>query len=379
MGDIGERRKDKPKGENPAPSSNGHLPPRPQGSESVAPPPQTESTESSGGRLLEPSPDETCNNSETVARLLRIIENSNLTQQLQNSELKDAADPNPAPPGLEESSARAPADTRRITKGPSAGADPATAPPSPPPQVGKPTTPESSKPQQLEPENSSIPTAALKPPVESTPEPPVPLPQGPNEHQRYELVEDPPSRKSPPPSSPSIGSDTIDSTKDISPFQPPAPAEHLKPVFSRLNAQLRRLTSKTGKEFFQNLLAPRDPRRNPRLRNPPVVAFFWTGDLPKPHRIADISSGGLYMLTPERWSPGTRLSMKLRRTDRELESAGSSLAVDLVIVRSGSDGLGGEFMPCAPRRISIEEHTVDGGWATKRDLEQFVGHLIVSD
>jgi hypothetical protein len=120
-----------------------------------------------------------------------------------------------------------------------------------------------------------------------------------------------------------------------------------------------------------------DPRRGRRLLNPPLVAFYWTGGTPKPHTIADISTRGIYLISKERWIPGTRVSMTLQRTDRDSGSPESWIAVDVKVVRWGRDGLGGAFIPAmtglghtAARRV--EER------ADRSDLDRFVKHLDIS-
>lgn len=375
MGDIANGREDKLKGkENSQPlSSSGSLPSLLQGSESVAPTPQKEASNYPGS---DPTSIARIQNNETRARLLRAVESSNVAQRLQRSEREDAADPESAPAGLEEGTARAPTHEHPITKGPPSGADSSTSPSSPQPQIEKPTMQESSNPKQVEAANGSTTTPSPKPPIDITPQHSLPRLSDSSKRQRYELVEDHPSWKSAPSSA---GSGTIDSAGDMSPLSPPEPVERPRSIFSRWNNQLRRLTSKIGKESFQKLRAPKNSRRNPRLLNPPVVAFFWTGDLPEPHHIANISASGLYMLTPDCWSPGTRLSLNLRRTDREPDSAGSRLAVDFVILRKGSDGVGGAFLPDLQGGAAGSEDTLDQDCATKRDLDQFVSHLAVSD
>ncbi len=385
----------------------------PKTSESVVPSAQTES---SVGHP-EPAPIEVFKNDETLARLLRAVERSNLALQSQSSKLEDESDPKSARAWLEEGSAGALTFADLIASRLSSAANPAAAPPSAPPRAARATAAKRRGPVRVEPPTSNatapapahsapIPPSAqspqaakppmpesstsehVEPQVLSTPQHPIPLFSVSSKHQQYDRGEDHPSSISPASFS---ASDSIDSALDISPFKPPAPAKGLRPFFARLNKQLRQVSSKIGvpatfHDRLDQLISwlcnepfekeSLDPRRKPRLYNPPLTALFWTGGPLYPHRVSDISSSGLYLLTRTRWSPGTRLSMALRRTDRAFESPGSWLIADYLVVRRGPDGFGGVFIPYRPGTILKVASTAEGTCATKLDLQRFVNNLI---
>ena len=48
-----------------------------------------------------------------------------------------------------------------------------------------------------------------------------------------------------------------------------------------------------------------DPRKAPRVKEPGLAAYYWNGAAPVAHGVRDISSSGLYVVTEERWYPGT--------------------------------------------------------------------------
>src|SRR5262249_25532655 len=54
-----------------------------------------------------------------------------------------------------------------------------------------------------------------------------------------------------------------------------------------------------------------EERRAVRLPMPGLVAYFFTGGSPRPHPIKDISVTGFYMVTNERWLPGTIIRITL--------------------------------------------------------------------
>ena len=394
---------------------------RPHGSKSVVPLQQTESSDS---RRPEPAPIEIFKNDETLARLSRAVESRNLSLQTQSSKPKEVVDPgsnrawldeessagaptfaslimsrlpsransatvpSPALPQAAKAIAAKPSDPVRVKPPTSNATGPALMAPvqSPPsaqsPQAAKPPTPESIKSEQAEPRSGHTTVPALTPQAPSTPQHAMPLFSVSNKRQEYVLVEDDSSSISP---ASFFASDAIDSALDASPSRPPAPVK----------GQLQRISSKIGVfASFYGLLdqfvswirgepepirGPReaeDPRLYPRLFNPPLVALFWTGGPPNPHKVADISSSGLYLATNARWSRGTRLSVILRRTDRASESPGSWLVTDYLIVRRGPDGFGGVFIPYESGATMREVINADGISATKLDLQRFVNRLM---
>ena len=331
----------------------------PKSAKSVVPLPQTDSSDS---RRPEPAPIEIFKNDETLARLLRAVESRNLSPQTQSSKPKEVADLGSARAWLdEESSASAPTFASLILSRLPSGANPATVPSSAPPQAAKAiaakpidsvrvkppasnatgpslvvpaqsplsaqspqaansSTPESLKSEQAEPRNGRTTVPALTPQAPSTPPHAIPLFSVSRKRQEYVLVEN--SSISP---ASFFASDSIYSELDTYPFRPPAPVKGLKPFLARLNSQLRWPGSEIGVfASFYGLLdqfvswirgepvarrrEPVDPRQYPRLFNPPLVAWFWTGGPYSPHKVADVSSSGIYLVTHARWSraPGFR-------------------------------------------------------------------------
>ncbi len=65
---------------------------------------------------------------------------------------------------------------------------------------------------------------------------------------------------------------------------------------------------------------------------------------PEAHGIRDISSSGLYIVTEERWYPGTLVLMTLQRTEGGEQVAERSISVLSRAVRWGQDGVGLQFI-----------------------------------
>jgi Flp pilus assembly protein TadG len=91
-------------------------------------------------------------------------------------------------------------------------------------------------------------------------------------------------------------------------------------------------------------LSSKERRRSPRQAAPNVVAYHWTGCEPIAHGIRDISSAGFYMVTEEKWHPGTLVTMTLQRTDLPKDAPGGSIVIQTRIVRRDEHGMAGTFL-----------------------------------
>jgi hypothetical protein len=100
---------------------------------------------------------------------------------------------------------------------------------------------------------------------------------------------------------------------------------------------------KRPRNWLQRWWSP-DPRKAPREGAPGLAAYYWNGEAPMAHGIRDISSSGLYVVTEERWYPGTLVLMTLQRNDLGEEMAERSISVQTRAVRWGSDGVGLQFI-----------------------------------
>ena len=90
--------------------------------------------------------------------------------------------------------------------------------------------------------------------------------------------------------------------------------------------------------------ASTDRRRNERFPSPSLVAYYWTGGEPKAYQLRNVSLGGLYLLTEERWHPGTRIVMTLQKGSVSQVGPEKISRVESEVVRWGEDGIGFEFV-----------------------------------
>ncbi len=149
-------------------------------------------------------------------------------------------------------------------------------------------------------------------------------------------------------------------------------------TISQGKEKMDNLGANTGKRgsllsWIQNWLSS-DRRRAPRQPMPGLVAYYWTGSTPRAYQIADVSSTGFYVLTEERWFPGTMVLMTLQRTDSAGKNLEDSIAVQSRVVRWGSDGLGLAFVLSKAVDPSSGESLRENG-ADKRALERFLERL----
>ncbi len=111
-----------------------------------------------------------------------------------------------------------------------------------------------------------------------------------------------------------------------------------------------------------------DPRKAPREPAPGLAAYYWTGGPAVPKPIRDISSTGLYVITEERWYPGTLVLVTLQNTALGEEVAERSICVHSRAVRWGKDGVGLQF-------VLPKNENPKMGAADRKALDKFLQRL----
>jgi len=114
-----------------------------------------------------------------------------------------------------------------------------------------------------------------------------------------------------------------------------------------------------------------DRRASKRHPLPGLVAYYWTGGAPQAFHIADISNVGLYLLTDERWFPGTMILMTLQRTNTDGDDPDDFISVLSKVIRWGSDGVGLTFVPSNTVDLNSGEPLPDTG-VGKKALQRFI-------
>lgn len=127
------------------------------------------------------------------------------------------------------------------------------------------------------------------------------------------------------------------------------------------------------KNWLERWWSP-DPRKAPREKSPGLAAYYWNGAAPEAHGIRDISSSGLYLVTEERWYPGTLILMTLQRNDCGEQTAERSIQVLSRAVRWGHDGVGLQFMLADSKEAQIGGAPLMES-ADRKELEKFLKQL----
>jgi hypothetical protein len=88
----------------------------------------------------------------------------------------------------------------------------------------------------------------------------------------------------------------------------------------------------------------RKMRRAPRIPVPGLVGFYFAGGPCTPHEIRNISVMGFYMVTDQRWMPGTIIRVTLQMTETDGDGTPDTITVLSRVVNWGTDGGGFEFV-----------------------------------
>ena len=84
-------------------------------------------------------------------------------------------------------------------------------------------------------------------------------------------------------------------------------------------------------------------RRAKRFTTPGLVAYYWTGGAPHSYQVGDMSATGLFLLTKERWAPGTLIQMTLQQHGSS-SAPEHTICVLSELVRWGENGAGFNFI-----------------------------------
>lgn len=144
------------------------------------------------------------------------------------------------------------------------------------------------------------------------------------------------------------------------------------PTYEMDLARPEQKTFKTPRNWFERWWSP-DPRKAPRLPATGLAAYFWNGSAPTPHGVRDISSTGVYVVTEERWYPGTLVVMILQRSDLGEQVDERSIRVRSRAVRWGPDGVGLQFLLDDDADRRLDQAPMDA--ASRKELEQFLESL----
>jgi hypothetical protein len=145
-----------------------------------------------------------------------------------------------------------------------------------------------------------------------------------------------------------------------------------QPVYEMDLVEAGTKKDKPPKSWLRRWWSP-DPRRAPRMPASGLAAYYWTGAAPKARDVRDVSSTGLYVVTEERWYPGTLILMTLQPVGDGEGSSEQAIAVHSRAVRWGNDGVGLQFIPLETPAHDGPNPLLNG--VDQKQIDQFLERL----
>jgi hypothetical protein len=125
--------------------------------------------------------------------------------------------------------------------------------------------------------------------------------------------------------------------------------------------------------WLSKLFAPPDRRKASRHPSPPLLAFYWDGESPKPHAVPDISRNGIFVKTEDRWTASSILRVTLQTQSEDPQKSGETITVQCRVVRAEEDGVGMAILLAEENRSGSPAAL--GSPATRRQFKKFIEHL----
>jgi hypothetical protein len=126
--------------------------------------------------------------------------------------------------------------------------------------------------------------------------------------------------------------------------------------------------------FLRWLFPDVNQRRAKRYPTPGVVAYYWTGGEPYSYHVGDMSATGLFLLTKERWAPGTLIQMTLQKQDGRINNSDSSICVLTEVVRWGENGAGFNFILTDYENV-FDYGILPGEAIDRKSIERFLHRI----
>ena len=114
-------------------------------------------------------------------------------------------------------------------------------------------------------------------------------------------------------------------------------------------------------------------RRAKRRSLRSLVAYYWDGSTPVARDVQNVSAEGFYLVTGERWYPGTVITMTLQKRDVPKGEKDRSIEVLARVIRSGGNGVAFAFV--LPQGPAHHETIPLSRLADKKSLGRFLRGL----
>jgi hypothetical protein len=118
--------------------------------------------------------------------------------------------------------------------------------------------------------------------------------------------------------------------------------------------------------------------RSERRPAPQFVAYHSTGATPKQEDIKDISSTGIYLLTEERWLPGTPVLLTIQKRGPLEENGERKVTLRATSARWGEDGVGLSFTLPKDVNFDLWESVLESA-ADHREAIDILGPLRMAE
>jgi CheY-like chemotaxis protein len=154
-------------------------------------------------------------------------------------------------------------------------------------------------------------------------------------------------------------------------FDKDAPPVGSSPAQQSCGDDRKKKDFKPTKNWWQRWWSPDPPEPRKALREsiPGLGAHFFTGGAPVEHSVRDISRTGLYVVTAERWFPGTQVRMTL--TDSGEPTVQNTITANTTVVRWGNDGVGLRFVIRDEKGLRQGQSLLSNGIA-QNELDRFL-------
>jgi len=118
----------------------------------------------------------------------------------------------------------------------------------------------------------------------------------------------------------------------------------------------------------------RETRRAELRDDVPLVAHYWDGGAPMAHKVREISSDKLYLVTDQRWYPGTLVMLSLQREDVPATDPHRVITVKGQVVGSDENGVSFALVLPEKSRRDLAREALPGG-ADRKTFRHFLKRL----
>jgi hypothetical protein len=134
---------------------------------------------------------------------------------------------------------------------------------------------------------------------------------------------------------------------------------------------------KSLKSWLESL-SSREQRSAERQDPINLVAYYYDGGAPLAHDVLDISKSGLYLMTDERWYPGTVVRLTLQRVGIADNDPDRFISVNATVIRLGKDGVGLELLLRGKQPSRGDQNVAPYG-ADRKIFNRFLQMLLGND